>query len=274
MNLSELTPEQWIALPSLFASIENSLMVRSMAAGNTPGRAWADDPLRPRLALAWDLLDWAFLAGQPSPDAAEETVSLFSEDIFPSARSQGIDGIAIFYDPPEWEHLLAGAFPEQWTWRRKEVARFSLESPDPDDGSALPPGFVLQRIDGELLGRGDLANLDDLKGWVSSFWHSAEDFLHSGYGYAALNNTAAASWCLVVFTDGHEDELAVATAPEFRGQRLGTAVAAACLKYGVSQQRKPAWHCWADNYPSLAIAKKIGFRPAGFINSLWVKLPD
>ena len=121
-----------------------------------------------------------------------------------------------------------------------------------------PAGFELRRIDDGLL-VSHLAHLDEVRGWIDSFWYSPEDFLHTGFGFCALVDDQIASWCLTVFAAGSARELGLATVPAFRGRGLATRLAAACVEHALTHDLRPHWHCWADNCPSVGVAEKTGF---------------
>jgi RimJ/RimL family protein N-acetyltransferase len=125
--------------------------------------------------------------------------------------------------------------------------------------AAVPAGRTLVRVDEGWLARHDLANVEQIAGWVDSFWHSHADFVQHSFGYCLLEGDAVASWCLGVFVSGQEVELGLATVPGSRGQGYATAVAARCVAHCAEQGLTPHWHCWDDNVASWRVAEKVGF---------------
>jgi predicted GNAT family acetyltransferase len=67
------------------------------------------------------------------------------------------------------------------------------------------------------------------------------------------------STCFSVFAGGGRREIGVDTHPQYRRRGFATLVTSAfisqCLRDGV----EPMWECWADNAPSVELAKKLGF---------------
>lgn len=57
--------------------------------------------------------------------------------------------------------------------------------------------------------------------------------------------------------------LSVDTLAPFRRQGLGRAAALACMSWEARTGRAPVWAAEADNAPSLALARGLGFTPAG-----------
>jgi RimJ/RimL family protein N-acetyltransferase len=143
--------------------------------------------------------------------------------------------------------------------------RRSYRLPAPWEQSSLtglpkaPEGFELRRIDDGLLAS-QLVNLQEVRGWIDSFWATPQDFLHTGFGYCAITGDTIASWCLTVFAAGEEREVGLATMPEYRQRGLATLVAVACIEHAMIHGLIPHCHCWADNLPSRAVAEKAGFR--------------
>jgi RimJ/RimL family protein N-acetyltransferase len=126
----------------------------------------------------------------------------------------------------------------------------------------LPSGFALHPLAVNLLDHSELGNIEQVLGWIYSFWREIEDLLARGIGYYVMHDQVIASWCLTVYASGQTVELGVATAPAYRQQGLATVVAAACVADCLAQGRTPVWQCNVDNQASLAVARNVGFVPA------------
>jgi predicted GNAT family acetyltransferase len=61
------------------------------------------------------------------------------------------------------------------------------------------------------------------------------------------------------FSDQYGD-VGVSTLPDFRGQGLATAAAALVARELQQNGRIPVWSCGEDNYASLRVAEKLGFK--------------
>ena len=124
----------------------------------------------------------------------------------------------------------------------------------------IPLGCEIKRIDEPLLESKAFENVDQVIGWVRSFWRSNQDFVKKGVGYCLIKEKTIASWCLSVYVSDTNHEFGVATVPEYRRQGLATLVASACVEHCEENKFTPHWHCWNDNLGSIMVAQKIGFK--------------
>ncbi len=262
MMFTELIPSQYDAILPLYAPLDFNLVIRSIVEGNTPAWVYADDPSDPRTALVWDRQDAILIAGDASDSTTRSALrEVVMNQIVPNARLRWIPEIALF-STPAYEPLVPGLFS---ALSPKLAARYSyrlagphLDPPPPGGLPPLPEGTALRRIDDGLLSS-QLVHLEEVRGWIDSFWRTPQDFLHTGFGYCAVSGDTVASWCLTVFAAGSARELGLATVPDFRQRGLATRVAAACIEHGLAHEQQVHWHCWADNRPSALIAQKTGF---------------
>lgn len=249
----------------MFAGLQHCLAVDSILEGHTPAWVYGDETEAPRTGWLWDRQGEIFLAGEANRAATNRALAgLITGHVVPDAQSRGIPGLALFYDAPAWEAqipaLLGDVGPAGSVGPQKRKRRFyAFARPELDWHTTLPSGSVLQRLDETWLARRDVPHIDQVAGWVDSFWRSHADFVAHSFGFTLLDQGAAASWCLGVFVSGAQVELAVATVPAWRGRGYATAVAARAVAFCAEQGLTPHWHCWDDNIASWRIAEKIGF---------------
>lgn len=259
----KLDPRDYERVRPLFGGLGHVLAIDSILDGHTIGQAYADDVKAPRTALAGTLQGDLYLAGEANNSATNRALGeMIAGTIIPRAQAGGVPGLALFYDAPAWEAVMGDVLPGLETI---QVARryYRFEAPKIDWRDAVPPGRrpgrKLVRLDEGGLARRDLPRMEQVTGWVDSFWHSHADFVRHSFGYCLLEGDAVASWCLGVFVSGQQVELGLATVPEARGQGYATAVAARCVAHCAQQGLMPHWHCWDDNVASWRIAEKVGF---------------
>ena len=243
----------------LYAPISYNLAIASIVTGNTRGWVYADDPVAPKAAILWSEVDAVLLAGDPQNAALRADVGQFiTRTLVPEIASRYIRDVMVYYTPEAWagyrDEILPGLNAQQVLHRNYRPGPLRL-----DPCANLPDGWRLEPITAALLARHELANIEEVEGWVFSFWRSLDDFERLGLGYALRVGDAVASWCLSVYVAGNDYELGVATAPAYRNRGCATRVAAACLAQGYAQGRTPHWHCGDDNLASASVAEKVGF---------------
>ena len=263
--MHRLTPDAYPLVRRLFEGLRHNLFIHSIVDGHTPAWVYVDDLEAPRVAWLWDLQGEMAVAGDASrPAAIRDLGALIAGTVVPHARARGVPGLTLFCDVPAWKAhldiLLPGLEPESAARRR-----YAFAWPKLDWRAALPAASALHRLDEVWLDRRDVRHMDQVAGWVDSFWETHADFARDSFGFCLLRGDAVVSWCLGVFVSGRQVELGVATVPEVRGQGCATAVAARCVAFCAAHDRTPHWHCWEDNVASWRIAETIGFvRPTPY----------
>jgi RimJ/RimL family protein N-acetyltransferase len=281
--LIPLEPADYQTVFALFSAPVFSVEMLSILDGNTRGRIFVDDPDSPRYALGWDELATLFVAGPPEGAADPGSFSAalhawIAETAIPHAQRWGIPDLTLVYDPPTWGANLA-VLSSKYRLTSAERHHYTHTRASPP-AAELPPGYILQAINAELLARTNLPGLDWLGGWILSFWPTPEAFLDRGLGYVILTSPeegsepTLVSLCVSVFVSGAAYEFGTATDEAHRSRGLSTAATGACVNAGLARGIDPVWHCWADNGPSMAVARKAGFRLEGHHEVLRLWLPE
>ncbi len=257
--MHHLLPNQYERARPLFAPLRYNLVVDSVLDGNTPAWVFADNAEHPQSSLIWDRQDAMLLSGSRwDPELGSDVAALLAERIVPDARSRGIPALSLHFAPDEWAPPLGRTLaPWQARMARRRFYR-SAPGKTIDWRPRVPAGCSVRPIDVALLS-GQLENADQVRGWVRSFWHSDQDFLRLGLGCCLLADDAVASWCLTVFASGQDRELGVATVEAYRQRGYAAIVASATLEELARTGYTPHWHCWEENYPSRALAGRVGF---------------
>jgi len=257
LAFNQISPPQYSTVLPLFAPLDFNLVIRSVVEGNTPAWVYADDPSHPRTALIWNRMDAILIAGEAGAADCAWVREVILNQIVPNARERWIPGFALS-TAPAWEPLIPSLLGELSPEPAGRLS-YRLTAPAFNTLPPLPDGFELRRIDIEILSS-RLAQLEEMRGWIDSFWATPAEFLRTGYGYCAVTGDTVAAWCLTVFAAGSERELGLATVPGFRQRGLATCVAASCIRHGLDQNQRIHWHCFQENRPSALIAEKLGFQ--------------
>jgi RimJ/RimL family protein N-acetyltransferase len=249
----------------VFAGLRYNLVIDSVIDGNTPAWVYADDLRNPRTAWMWNGQDAMLLGGSADNDGFNRALSeLITTQVIPDAKRRYIPQLSLHYAPEMWEArielILKGKAPEKASRRFYTLERLKV-----DWRARIPSGFEMVRMGQELLGNAPLENIQEVVGWVRSFWRSIPDFIETGFGFCLLHGGTIVSWCLSVYVSGEHYELGLATTQPYRNQGFATLVAAACVEHCVGHRFTPHWHCWDDDIASRTVAEKVGFaRPTEY----------
>jgi GNAT superfamily N-acetyltransferase len=206
------------------------------------GRAFADDPLNPALAVL--SLDVYVVAGLPSASRLSEVLSF-------------LPSICDVTFPAEWhaplfQRCAANLTPyDRWMfrsalWDRTALQRFI---------DSLPAGYKLERINDSnieaflSLGRFFIVN-----------YESAEAFLAQGAGFGIEHDGVFVAGCTSYTLSSQAVEFEIYTHPGHRRRGLAQAVASALILYCLDSGLDPCWD--AANAISTQLATKLGFRDA------------
>lgn len=256
----KLAQDEYERVRAVFEGLRYNLVIDSVIDGNTPAWVVVDDVSCPKTALMWNRQDALLLAGHDGDDAFNHAVDeLITARVIPDARRRYIPQLSLHYFPQTWEGkvdvILRDKRPEKAQRRCYALDRLKV-----DWRAQIRPGYEMRRIDEELLASDYLGNVEQVVGWVRSFWRSNHDFEKTGFGFCLVHGATIVSWCLSVYVSGKNYELGLATAPAYRRRGCATLTAAACVEHCTANNLTPHWHCWDDNLPSIAVAEKVGFK--------------
>ena len=184
---------------------------------------------------------------------------LFAETVYPQARAAGDEMFLLYYAPDEWgdriDDLLRDKYPIQ-AQRQYYVWKGVL----PEWRALLPAEFTLHRADAALLEQAHLKNRDALIEEMCSERASVDEFLAKSFGVCLLHEDAIAGWCLSEYNSATGCEVGIATMEPYRRRGLATLMTWALVE--IAQARGMThigWHCFANNTPSVATARRAGF---------------
>jgi hypothetical protein len=185
--IHELKAQDFKLAGQVYEGLSYNLVIQSVIDNNTNGRIFVDNPDNARRAVLWNRQDALLLEGIPyDNDFNESMAEVITQQIIPNAAQRHIPALSLHYFPEAWEktiqNMLRAYNPEkimrnlywfralQINWRKK-----------------IPRGFSMCRIDAPFLEQTHLQHMDEVHGWIDSFWHSQSDFLTKGL---------ATAWCM------------------------------------------------------------------------------
>ena len=201
-----------------------------------------------------------FLLGSPENAAFNQSLRQYLiDEAIPQAQSHGQEAFIFHLGSLAWqpqlEQILAGRFPlaRQRQFYTCKPRRYDLDG-------LLPPGFRLRPVDAQLLKNPNLQHKELLLEELCSERLSAQDFLDMSFGFVILRGDELAGWCLSEYNHAGRCEVGVATLAPYQQQGLGTASTLALLDQAARLgYHQVGWHCWRENLPSGALARRTGF---------------
>lgn len=256
----------------LFAPLAYHLVISAVIEGTSPGRVYADDPVRPASALVLTV-EGNFLAGRPDNHAFNAAVArLLEETVFAGDTVRpGDNGFSVVFDSGSWLPALPAMLGgrEPILSRRRHLA---CRRPPPA-GRGLPEDFCLHRVDAGFLCRPGLgpAWAGHAPGWIEVNWGSVESFLTRSLGFCLLHGDAAVSWSIADCASGDRCEIGIRTHPAYRRQGLATLVVTGAVEWLLANGfSRVGWHCAAANPASWRLAEKAGFEHVCAYDSYYV----
>lgn len=221
--------------------------------GHLAGRVFVDDPERPTVALLCRAFEY-YVADDPG--AAE--LRRFIADA--PAEAEVFDKL---YGYVATNVPLACALFADHGERLRVVARRGFRWADDAAAEAAlarwrdtPTGIAIRPLDRTLAERFDR----DLGTLIAPFWGGYDRFLAEGFGFCALAGDDLGSIAYAAAVGGGEANIAIVSAPHFRRQGLAARVCAAFIEHCRAHDLIATWDCDADNAPSAALARSLGFR--------------
>lgn len=262
--LYELEPERFYRVRGIFKKLFNRSAIFSILDGNYPGRIFVDNIQNPKGAFVWNDWRYSYIETNGKTNGfIEDIVELLDRKLLPEARNSKDPTLAIYGSCLEiTERITRGL--KDWLPLKSKRSTFCF---DPNLFKKtkilqreIPSGFELMEIDRNLINRFGEQLLRPLE----SSWKSIDDFLNKGIGFCITRKNKVVNLCFSCFVGNSHAEISIDTNPEYRRLGLATVTASHFLQRCIENSLKPGWECWADNEPSNALAKKLGFEFTGF----------
>ncbi|KPJ63458.1 hypothetical protein AMJ44_14455 [candidate division WOR-1 bacterium DG_54_3] len=261
--IHKLIQKEYKKVHSLFAGPHLNLVIDAFVEGNSPGRIWVDDVVGPRTAFMWDKAHCYYLVGSAYNEKFNtELKKSIVKKIVPEAIEHNRFLFKVYYTSEVWESKIEAIFGTA-SPRKRERVLYTLQKLEiPEWRDKIPPGLCIRRIDGKLVKKTNLENIDDVLSEIESCWNSVDDFLRNGFGFCLMHDRVIACWCTAEYVSGKKCGIGIETAKEYRERGFAKLTTCAFVDYCISNNILPHWDSWKDNLPSIAVAEKIGFKKA------------
>jgi RimJ/RimL family protein N-acetyltransferase len=179
--------------------------------------------------------------------------------VFPLMRQKSAYSV-LHYSPESLKETIPTALSTQ---NPHYDERLTLILEKPPKVFELPIDYQVAEVNEALLANTALENHAALVEECCSERPSVEDFLAKSFGLCLIKDGALVGWCLSEYNNSQGCEVGIEINEDYQKQGLGSALASAFAQ--LAQERgikRIGWHCWKDNLPSVALAKKLGFELA------------
>lgn len=249
------------SIRQLFTSPQLDFVIDAIAAGNSPGRVWADDADQPTTALVWDTTHSFYLGGAADQTAFNRALGeLVTDRLLPGSEAERDKVFKVYTDSGAWDESVQDVFPP-YPLMKVERVHFTLEPGRvANRPPLLPDGYRLAQIDQALLADDRLKNTDDVINEIDLCWTIRERFFEYGFGYALCSADDIVCWCTAEYVSGKVCGIGIETVESAQGRGFATLTASAFIEHCRANGITAHWDAWKKNTPSVRVAEKVGFR--------------
>lgn len=237
---------------------------KAIVAGMNPGRIFVDDLKTPTTAMIWQgNLDGFVFIGETKNDSFNKEINHYiNEVIKPQAKELGLGWFECISDNPNWyvafeNEIFKDRKLSSWNqhvYRLTSHDFTSVKKPEMDQQ------YTIQQVCPDMLLSRKLQNIEFLESKIKEFWESQNDFFENGFAYCILYNHSIVSICMTGFRYQEIHGIDIETVDSHRGHKLAQCAAYAFIEHCFVHGCTPYWDCMEVNYPSNAVAKKLGFK--------------
>lgn len=244
----EIPPSEFDKAAPLFSAIHHNVaIVHSVLERNSAGRIFVDACDAPSLALLYAEGAFFYLTGdEKAAIPGDEWVNLIFDRLLPQMKEPEL----VLFTFSAGMHTKLGELLDTRgaiQIRRKNFrfnpARFQSL---PDWRKALPEGYSMHLVDGELAER------------FPRFLPLTSSTSHR-FGVCLQYGSEIISECSSVFVGKNEAEIDIHTGESYRGKGMAALTACAFIEECLLRGFTPAWSCWPERKASAALAVKLGF---------------
>jgi hypothetical protein len=243
---------------------ERHLEVKSVIAGENPGRVFVDDLQAPSSGVIWLGSNNGFIfIGDEKNDVFNQGLNdLFNEVIKPDYLKLGFTGFEAIGNHPGWDQTFEEVFGRNLTSYKQRVYELHRDQYKKETEPAIQPGYEMMKITKEIMvNKGDSAykNIEFLQGKILEFWASYDKFLDDGLGYCVVNGNEIVSVCFSGVVSGKVHGIDIETLKDHQGKKLAQKAAHFYVRDCLENSITPYWDCMENNRPSVSIAENLGF---------------
>lgn len=252
-----LQRENYPSALALFKNSRHQMKLKALAEGGIDAEVWADGAA-PAVAAVLYGNKLLVASERPASELVPVLKPFLLEHVYSNRMGCSAEEALILWDGETVCDALLAALEEQCpAYALREY--YELDGPENCRKTALPEGYSIVPVDGELLKAG-YGRADDLKNEMCSERASVEEFLKHSFGVTAVSEGMLAGWCLSEYNASPGCEVGIEVAEGHRRKGLALAmVTAFCGEAALRGLGRVGWHCFKTNVPSAATALSAGF---------------
>lgn len=227
---------------------QNELSAISVIKGIMPGEIYVNNLEHPTTALI-KTCECNLIAGNPNNTDFNSEVSTeldFWDQLTP--------------DSSEWMEIIPTIHKNHFVRKYKRRHYILTNRTFKECDTPLKDGFVLEKVDLDVLRENDYENSEKLLEWAAN-WGDDESFQKYGAGYYIHNNKVIVSWSFSDCCFDKKVAIGIHTDERYRGNGFGKIVVSATAKECFTKGYESIdWLCVDTNKGSIAIAEGLGFQ--------------
>ncbi|OCL25710.1 hypothetical protein U472_15390 [Orenia metallireducens] len=258
----EIEKENFNSIYSLLDDTMDNIEVKAVIEGINPGWIFVDSIESPQTAMVWSkgIQGFYFVGDENNPKFNNYISNFIDEEIKPRAMKRNLNQFEFSGETEKWCPILEEIFGDRDLNKSKQyIYRLNTDLWNDYEKRKLEDGFILKKIDKELLNNKRIKNLDYIISEILRWWDSCDDYLDRTFGYCILFEDKIVNYCICDFGYDNIRPMGIETLEEFRRKGLSQITTEAFIETCIKNQLSPYWECMESNIASRTLAEKLKF---------------
>lgn len=258
----EIKKENFHSIYSLLDDSMDNIEIKAVIEGNNPGWIFVDSIELPRTAMVWSKgIEGFYFVGDKNNTQFNNYINDFiDKEIKERAIKENLDCFEFSGETEEWCSVFEEIFKNtQLKKSRQYIYKFKPDSWNDYKKRKLKDGFILKKIDKELLKDENIENLEYLTSEILRWWDSCDDYQEKAFGYCIIFKNRIVNYCICDYVYDKTRPMGIDTLEEFRRNGLSQITTEAFVENCLQNELNPFWECMESNIPSRTLAEKLKF---------------
>lgn len=236
---------------------------KAIVEGTNPGRIFVDNINRPISGMIWQGNNDGFIfIGDSKNESFNHDIKRYIDDVITyQAKEAGIRWFECIGNHQSWYKTFQEIFNDRKlkSWDQNVYTLSSSTFKFLENQQTTDDDITVSIITKNLLRTEEIQNIRFIRSKILEFWESEEKFFEKGIGFCILHKKTIVSLCISSFRYKNIHGIDIETIESYKGRKLAQRVVNSFVDYCFSNGFIPYWDCMDENFPSNAVAKKIGF---------------